>query len=206
MRGGTYTRKQLNELKKSKKTFLQITKSGKKGYYIWGERFRVSDLSFGQARIFGVKKITHSRAIGIRKAYVERKIKKYIPEEDLDVFLKRAVEEIEELPEEPVKERKAYIVWYGGKNYSTRYEIYVEFWAKDSENPDALGKALLRRAIPMIFADITMDTVKSWHGADIGYEVTGAESGRIATHINKTVRAVYSMKGRDTKIMTFERA
>lgn len=206
---GRHTRKELYKLKKEGKSFRHESPKGYKSYYVSGVKRNISQLSWGQARTFRIKKTIFIKSVKTRKTIVSKKIAKElkVPKE-LSEYLADVIEEAEKKYEElePYKERKAYVVWYGGKKYEVRYEIYVEYWAKDSENPEALGNALLRRAVPMIFDGVDFKQVKSWHGSATGYVVTGANSGAVSKYENNQVRAIYSIRGRDVKFVSFTRA
>jgi len=141
--------------------------------------FKISELTWGQARAKGITKKRWERAVKISKAlkeYWKRKkeeeIEKIIEEEK-----KLLEEELKEVEEEEVKEEEeeknyvAYVVWFSGKGYRTRREIRVYFKAKDGDEASEKGKELLRKAI-WYFLDVSEDTIKKWHG----YEVSVAET------------------------------
>lgn len=142
--------------------------------------FKISELTWGQARAKGITKKRWERAVKISKAlkeYWKRKreeeIEKWI--EEMKRIKREIEEEAKELEEEEEEEELnnyvAYVVWFSGKGYRTRREIRVYFKAKDEDEANEKGKELLREAVKW-FLDVDMETIRKWHG----YEVSVAET------------------------------
>lgn len=137
-------------------------KMSRRGIYIkkYKRYYKISELTWAQARALGIKKKRWERAVKISKALKERNLKKLV-EEAKQYFLKKK-EKIRKAKN--LKKYVAYVVWFSGKSYAIRREIRVYFYAPEGEEEE-LGRQFLAKAVKD-FLDVSIETIKKeWHGA-----------------------------------------
>jgi hypothetical protein len=103
-----------------------------------------------------------------------------------------------EIEQEPAPEvyaikRKAYVVWYSGRNYEIRREVAIDFWKNSDEDIDEETiMGWMNRATEAALG-ATLDQCQNWRDGE--YVVASAETGITSAsgpgYVDQTIQWVY---------------